>query len=366
MVQGQAAEQVGRLGGDHLGAVRGTLQGAGPGPGGEVVQPDLERDGAGEDPGRRHPLGDQAGVANDPGHHLVAADQVGLEGVLHRDRLAVPVGRDLAVVAGERQRVQGGAVRPAEFADQFVLGALLQVGDRRHAEPGQPVEGGRADAGDDPHRQRRDRPDLGARGDEVDAVGLVELGGELGDELRGAEADRAGEPAGPFGDLGLGPDRHGPDALVGEVERLAGGREVDEGLVERQRFDQRGEVLEDRHHDPAGRPVGAEPAGEERGVGAQPARLVHRHRGVHAVRPSLVRGGGDHPALAEAADDDGSAAQRRLVALLDRGEERIQVEVHDRGLLPHPAPPFVSSVPIMAAGPEHVEADGWAISTRGR
>ena len=39
------------------------------------------------------------------------------------------------------------------------------------------------------------------------------------------------------------------------------------------------------------------------------------------------------PAAADAADDDGLAAQRRLVALLDRREERVEVEVqHGRDL----------------------------------
>ena len=44
----------------------------------------------------------------------------------------------------------------------------------------------------------------------------------------------------------------------------------------------------------------------------------------------LVARGADHAPVAEAADDDRPAAQARVVELLDRGEERVEVDVQDR------------------------------------
>ena len=89
------------------------------------------------------------------------------------------------------------------------------------------------------------------------------------------------------------------------------------------------------HHRAAGLAVGVEAAGEERGVRAPRPRLAGRHRRAHAVPPRLVRRRGHHAAAADAADDDRLAAQRRLVALLDRGEERVEVEVEHRRVGAH-------------------------------
>jgi hypothetical protein len=55
--------------------------------------------------------------------------------------------------------------------------------------------------------------------------------------------------------------------------------------------------------------------------------LMHRHGRPYAVNACLVRGGGDYSALTETANHDRFSAKRWLVALLDRGEEGIKVEV---------------------------------------
>ncbi len=65
------------------------------------------------------------------------------------------------------------------------------------------------------------------------------------------------------------------------------------------------------------------------------ARLAGRHGRAHAVHPGLVGRGRDDAAAADTPDHDRLAAQRRLVALLDRGEEGVQVEVHHRRDLAH-------------------------------
>ena len=67
-------------------------------------------------------------------------------------------------------------------------------------------------------------------------------------------------------------------------------------------------------------------------VRAQRARGPQRHRRADAEHARLVRRGADDAAIVRpaAADDDRLAAQRRVVALLDRGEERVEVDVQDR------------------------------------
>ena len=142
--------------------------------------------------------------------------------------------------------------------------------------------------------------------------------------------DRGGQAAGRLVHVGpdpLGQRRHRRDLQVGQVGLL----EVDERLVQGQRLHQRGDLAQQAHHDRAGVAVGVEPAGEERRVRAPGAGLARRHRRAHAVLPRLVRRRGHHAAAAGAAHHDRLAAQGRLVALLDRGEERVQVQVEDRG-----------------------------------
>ena len=184
----------------------------------------------------------------------------------------------------------------------------------------------------------------------------------------------------------------GADLEVGQ----AGGREVDERLVQRQRLDERGEVAQHLHDLLAGRAVGVEAAAEERSVGAACPRLAPRHGGPHAVAAGLVGRGGHHAPAAGAADDDRLAAQRRLVALLDGGEEGVQVEVEDRrsaahqpvapgagssrhvAILPHrawvpgePRPPFVGHEPSTGATERRLSTGGhvcraWEVGACGK
>jgi hypothetical protein len=123
----------------------------------------------------------------------------------------------------------------------------------------------------------------------------------------------------PRGDLG----RPAGDPLepAHVEERLVDGhglhhrRRVPEDVEDRlARLDVRGEVRLDDHR------IRAESPGP-------PAT----HRRADAARPRLVAGRHDHAA----ADDHGPAAERRIVALLDRREERIEVCVQDRGLARH-------------------------------
>ena len=124
---------------------------------------------------------------------------------------------------------------------------------------------------------------------------------------------------------------HRRDGVVEEV----GGLEVDVGLVEGERLHQGADRPQELHHRPTGVPVGVEAPGQERCVRAPAPRLSGRHRGVHPEGTGLVGRGGHDAAPADAADDDRLAAQRRLVALLDCGEEGIEIHVQDRRLGAH-------------------------------
>ena len=296
---------------------------------GEVVEADLDGDGAAGQAARPQPLGDVAGLPGQQGRHQPAVGEVGVVGALDADRLGLALGHDRPVVAGVGQLVEGVAVGAAEHPDQLVLADRLEVGDGVDAGAPQPLGGRGADAGDDRHVHRPEEVGLGAGWHDDEAVGLVEVAGHLGDELRGADPDRRSQPTRGLGDLltkPLGERRDRGDLQVGQAR----GGQVDERLVQRQRLHQRGGLAQHRHHQLAAGAVGVEAAAQERRVGAPRACLAGRHRRPDAVLACLVRRRGDHPAPADAADHDRLAAQRRLVALLDGREERVEVEVQHR------------------------------------
>ena len=63
---------------------------------------------------------------------------------------------------------------------------------------------------------------------------------------------------------------------------------------------------------------------------AAPERLGGAHRRVDAEPPrDVVRRRDDAAAVRIAADDERLVAERRVLELLDRGEERVEVEVRE-------------------------------------
>ena len=118
--------------------------------------------------------------------------------------------------------------------------------------------------------------------------------------------------------------------LLGLAEQPPCAGDVEERLVDRELLDERRDRREDRHDLAALLGVARHARREERRLRARLAGAGHRHRRVHAERACLVAGGADDAPVPEAADDDRLAAQRRVVELLDRREERVEVDVQDR------------------------------------
>ena len=115
------------------------------------------------------------------------------------------------------------------------------------------------------------------------------------------------------------------------TEQLARTGDIEERLVDRDGLDERRVAPQDRHHVAADVQVLAPVDGEEDGVGTAPAGLAQRHRRVDAEAARLVAGGRHDAALVRPAPahDHRLAAQLGAIALLDRREERVEVDVED-------------------------------------
>ena len=165
--------------------------------------------------------------------------------------------------------------------------------------------------------------ELSVRRDEQQPVGLRDGARDLREELRPGDADRdrqtdalAHRASKPLGDL---------DGLTGDPAHAA---HVEERLVDRQSLDERRDVVEDPVGRLARRGVGVHPRRNDDRVRAEAPRPAERHRRLHAEGLRLVARREDHAG----ADDHRPPAQARVVALLDRRVERVQIRVEDRCL----------------------------------
>ena len=170
---------------------------------------------------------------------------VAREGLLVRDR--DPLGRDL-----ERPRIDAaGAVAdeppdlPRQDPRQLRIGDRGEVADRLDLGCGQPRGGAGADPGQHPDRERREERGLAARPDDGQAAGLAAIGGDLRDQLRRRNAERARQPRPRPDDGAYG---LGQRARVVECRRdLA---EVEVALVDSRLLDRGHDVADDRPHLP--------------------------------------------------------------------------------------------------------------------
>ena len=181
-----------------------------------------------------------------------------------------------------------------------------------------------ADAVDAPGRQRPDARRNVRRRQDRQAIGLLQVGAELRQELVRRDADGAAQPrGGPHRGLdGLAQGAHA-GVRVGHrrVTRARNIGEVEVDLVDAAVFD-RGREPGDGHLEQARElAVFVEVGGQQDRVGRQRRRLHQPHAGVHAQRPRLVGGGGDHAAAGVVAAAARSVGYRRPpapAAWLDR------------------------------------------------
>ena len=157
-------------------------------------------------------------------------------------------------------------------------------------------------------------------------IGFGHPAGHLGQELGSRDADRDLQP-----DLVQHPLAQ-PDGNVNRAARHpAQASDVKEGLVDRQPLDQWCGLREHFEDRPAGRGVGRESRRYHDRVGADPPCGETAHRRPHAERLGLVAGG-QHNATA---DDHRLSPQTRIVALLHRCEERIEIRMQNARLFGH-------------------------------
>ena len=107
-------------------------------------------------------------------------------------------------------------------------------------------------------------------------------------------------------------------------------RDIEKGLVERQRFDEVGDLMEDLADLFAHFEILLKIRADEDSFGTEAVSLCAAHGGTNAVTTRFVgRSGDDSATLRVTADDDGTSPELGAVALLDGGEKRVHVDVDD-------------------------------------
>ena len=195
-------------------------------------------------------------------------------------------------------------------------GRMRDVGDRAQAEPGEGLLGSLPHPPEGADGELVEEPEHLGLGDDDHPVGLGQAGGELGDELRRRHAHRAGDAL-LVGDGVADPLRDPRRAA--ETTLRAG--DVEERLVERERFDDVGHGVEGRHDRLGDLGVAGEVGFDDDRLRTEPAGLAHRHRRGHAEPARLVGRRQHHGPVPAAADDDRLPAQ---VGPVDEGRGRVE------------------------------------------
>jgi hypothetical protein len=253
----------------------------------------------------------------------LAVEQVALERVLCGNGHGLEVELEVAGIDPLCTVAEQRAERPGEEGSQLDVRERCERADRLDTRTAKSRLGTWPDAREDPHRQRREESSLRARGDDRDASGLPPVGGDLADDLGGPDAERAGQArAAAHGRLDGGGDRASP----GEVVRDRA--EVEVALVDPRPLDAGNDLADRVPDDPRVLAVERVPRSEEHGVRAAAKRLGRAHCRVDPERPRRVVRGRYHSApMRISTDDQRLVAKRRILELLDRGEEGVEVEM---------------------------------------
>ena len=194
------------------------------------------------------------------------------------------------------------------------------VPDRADAEPVELRSRDLAHAPEGLDRQGVEECLLPVRFDHEQAIRFRRTARHLGQEFRPRHADRDRQPR--FGEHPLPQGRGNLRRRTRDVLHAA---DLEEGLVDRDALDHRCRVVEDLVDRLAGLRVGLHPGRDHGSLGAGPARFAAVHGGVDPTGLGFVAGREDDAR----ADDHRPAAQRRVVTLLDRRIEGVEVGVQD-------------------------------------
>ena len=246
--------------------------------------------------------------------------------MLRADRPSPPASPHLPWVLIAGQRVELPAGGAAEQRDEHALAELGDLPDGGDPNAVQPPRRHRPDAPETLDLERVQEGELALGRHHQQPVRLGDPARDLGEELRPRDADR---------DRQAYPLAHLPPQQLGHRRRRPGqpahAADVQERLVDREALDPRRGVLEDLVDVLARLGVGGHPRLDHHRGWAQAQRARNAHRGADAAALRLVAGREHDPR----ADDHRPAPQPRVVALLDRREEGVEVRVQDRGLTRH-------------------------------
>ena len=264
------------------------------------------------------------GVGLKVNEHLLLGGDVVAEGLLAPDRLTHALGLHRAVVDAARElQVKIGALVKTRAQDLKVV--LQQIASGANAELVHFALGNFADAPEFADGEFGGELGSAFGGDDGYAIGLLAIGGDFGEEFIVGDAGGGGE-------LEFAADARAYFFChkSGRAAAERAGTDVEVGFVERHGFDDAGVVGKDGADAPRDFSIGFHTRPHYQGLRAQAQGGARGHRRAHAVRSSFVAGGGDDAALVgSTADDDRLTAQAGVVALLDRGEEGVHVDVDD-------------------------------------
>ena len=257
---------------------------------------------------------------------MTSSEMSSIERLLVTDALLDALRVDAPRVDAAHEVPDPIAHRRAERAVEHRARRVEHVGDGVDAASLERLRGLGSDAPQRPDGQRPQEGVRVGRGDDQQPVGLAHRRGDLRDVLRRGDADAARQ-ARLFED----PSAQRTGDLARTPPQPPGAAHIEERLVDRERLDERSHVAEDLHDLARDLDVAVEVRQHDDRRRAQAQRLTDGHRRADAESTRLVRGARDDRAALRRPDDDGLAAQRRVVELLDRRVERVHVDMEDAG-----------------------------------
>lgn len=163
--------------------------------------------------------------------------------------------------------------------------------------------------------------------DRAQPVGLAIVGSHFRQKLVVRHAGRSDKPQ-----LVADAAPYGPGHVDGQRQTGLVFGHVQKSLVQRERLDQIGVLMENAMNLCRHAPVNLHAPGHENQVGTQPHGPDRRHSRTDTVLSRLVAGRGYHAPALGTADNQRTAPVLGMVALLDGGIESVHVDMYDLAL----------------------------------